>query len=253
MRVSPGAAKVKQLQGDVTIRFSTDGPPWYRCDHQGMKILLVEDEDSIADPLTEGLRREGFDVDRVATGEEALSADRADLVLLDLRLPDLDGTEVCRRLRAGSDVPIIVVSARGEEVDRVVGLELGADDYVVKPFGFRELLARIRAVTRRSRRREDDGALRVGELELDVRARRATLAGRELALTTKEFDLLALLASDPGAVVGRERMLREVWDTSWLGPTKTVDVHVATLRRKLGDPRWIETVRGVGHRLAPQP
>ena len=217
-----------------------------------MKILLVEDEDSIADPLAEGLRREGFAVDRVATGEAALTADPADLVLLDLRLPDVDGTEVCRRLRAESDVPIIVVSARDEEVDRVVGLELGADDYVVKPFGFRELLARIRAVMRRARR-DDDTVLRAGDLEVDVRARRATLTGRELALTTKEFDLLALLASDPGVVVGRERVLREVWDTSWLGPTKTVDVHVATLRRKLGDPRWIETVRGVGHRLAPQP
>ena len=217
-----------------------------------MEILLVEDEDGIAVPLAEGLRREGFSVTRVATGEAALDAGAPDLVLLDLRLPDLDGTEVCRNLRARSDVPIIIVTAKGEEVDRVVGLELGADDYVVKPFGFRELLARIRAVLRRARREDGNGVLRAGSLQVDVRARRASLDGRPLALTTKEFDLLALLASDPGAVVARERILREVWHTDWFGPTKTVDVHVATLRQKLGDPRWIETVRGVGHRLAPQ-
>jgi len=217
-----------------------------------VQILVVEDEDEIADPLVEGLRREGFEVSRAATGREALDAPLPDLVLLDLRLPDIDGIEVCRELRSRSDVPIIVVSARGEEVDRVVGLELGADDYVVKPFGFRELLARIRAVMRRTRPEAGDDSLRVGTLEIDPRARRASLDGRELALTTKEFDLLSLLASDPGAVIGRQQILREVWNTDWLGPTKTVDVHVASLRRKLGDPHWIETVRGVGLRLAPQ-
>ena len=218
-----------------------------------MQILLVEDDDAIAKPLVEGLRREGFDVSRVATGAAALAAPLPDLVLLDLRLPDIDGTEVCRLLRARSDVPIIVVTAKGEEVDRVVGLELGADDYVIKPFGFRELLARIRAVLRRTHRGADDARLRAGSLELDLRSRRATLDGSELALTPKEFDLLALLASDPGAVVSRDHMLREVWNTEWFGPTKTIDVHVASLRKKLGDPRWIETVRGVGLRLAPQP
>ncbi|MDH4340980.1 MAG: response regulator transcription factor, partial [Thermoleophilia bacterium] len=160
-----------------------------------MQILVVEDEDEIADPLVEGLRREGFEVSRAATGREALDAPLPDLVLLDLRLPDIDGIEVCRELRSRSDVPIIVVSARGEEVDRVVGLELGADDYVVKPFGFRELLARIRAVMRRTRPEAGDDSLRVGTLEIDPRARRASLDGRELALTTKEFDLLSLLAS----------------------------------------------------------
>jgi DNA-binding response OmpR family regulator len=217
-----------------------------------VEILVVEDEDAIAGPLAEGLTREGFAVSRVATGREALDAPLPDLVLLDLRLPDIDGIEVCRELRSRSSVPIIVVSARGEEVDRVVGLELGADDYVVKPFGFRELLARIRAVMRRSGAASDEDVLRAGALEVDLRSRRATLGGRELALTTKEFDLLAVLASDPGAVVERERLLREVWNTEWFGPTKTVDVHVASLRRKLGDPRWVETVRGVGLRLAPQ-
>jgi DNA-binding response OmpR family regulator len=174
-------------------------------------------------------------------------------VLLDLRLPGVDGTEVCRRLRARSDVPIIVVTAKGEEVDRVVLLELGADDYIVKPFGFRELLARVRAVMRRARPGTDRSRIRVGELEIDVRGRLASLGDQPLSLTTKEFDLLALLASEPGAVVSRQRILREVWDTEWFGPTKTVDVHVASLRKKLSDPAWIETVRGIGLRLVPKP
>ncbi len=213
----------------------------------------MEDDDAIATPLAEGLRREGFEVTRVASGEEALEAPLPDLVLLDLRLPGMDGTEVCRRLRARSDVPIIVVTAKGEEVDRVVGLELGADDYIVKPFGFRELLARIRAVLRRARPGSDRSQIRVGELAIDIRGRRASLRDEPLGLTTKEFDLLALLAREPGAVVSRQRILREVWDTEWFGPTKTVDVHVASLRKKLGDPAWIETVRGVGLRLVPQP
>jgi DNA-binding response OmpR family regulator len=218
-----------------------------------VEILLVEDEDAIAEPLAAGLRREGFQVDRVATGAEALAAPRPDLVLLDLRLPDLDGADVCRELRARSDVPIIIVTAKGEEIDRVVGLELGADDYVVKPFGFRELLARIRAVLRRTRPGSTDSRLVAKGLEIDLRSRRVVLRGEELALTPKEFDLLALLASDPGAVFGREHLLREVWHTDWYGSTKTIDVHVASVRKKLGDPRWIETVRGVGIRLAPQP
>ncbi len=173
-----------------------------------------------------------------------------DLVLLDVRLPDIDGFTVCRELRSRSDVPIIMVTAKGEEIDRVVGLELGADDYVVKPFGLRELIARIRAVARRTPgRQEARETLVVGGLEVDVPARRATVDGRELTLTLKEFDLLALLVSEPGIVVDRQRILREVWDTTWYGSSKTVDVHVAALRRKLGDPTLIETVRGIGLRL----
>jgi two-component system response regulator RegX3 len=215
-----------------------------------MRILVVEDEDAIAEPLVEGLRREGFDVDRVATGAAALEAALPDVVLLDLRLPDMDGLDVCRALRERSAVPIIVVTARGEESDRVVGLELGADDYVVKPFGLRELIARIRAVTRRtSSRPQGHEPLRVGTLVVDERARRAQLGDRELELTPKEFDLLAALARDPGAAVSRRRLLEEVWETAWYGSAKTIDVHVASLRRKLGDPGWIETVRGVGFRL----
>ena len=215
-----------------------------------MHILVVEDEDAIADPLVAGLRREGYDVSRTATGEGALGASPADLVLLDLRLPDIDGLDVCRQLRERSRVPIIVLTARGEEADRVVGLELGADDYVVKPYGLRELIARIRAVTRRAGSFDGTvGPLRAGELEVDERARRATLAGRELELTPKEFELLAALARDPGAAISRQRLLAEVWQTSWYGSSKTIDVHVAALRRKLGDSGWIETVRGVGFRL----
>ena len=215
-----------------------------------MRVLLVEDDDSIADPLTSGLGRHGFQVSRARTGAEALAAAPHDVVLLDLGLPDMDGMDVCRRLRATSAVPIIVVTARSEEVDRVVGLELGADDYVVKPFGFRELVARIRAVTRRARpATEPAEGPQLGPLELDRRQRLVRLDGVEVALTVKEFDLLALLAEDPGAGVARDRILEEVWDPHWFGPTKTLDVHVASLRKKLGDPGWIETVRGVGFRL----
>jgi DNA-binding response OmpR family regulator len=214
-----------------------------------VRVLVVEDEDAIAEPLVEGLRREGFVVTRAATGEEALAAAEADVVLLDLRLPDIDGLDVCRALRARSDVPIIAVTARGEEADRVVGLELGADDYVVKPFGIRELIARIRAVTRRTQSHRSAGPIRIDSLEVDERSRRARVDGNDVELTPKEFDLLAALARDPGAVVSRRRLLEDVWETSWYGSAKTIDVHVASLRRKLGDPGLIETVRGVGFRL----
>jgi two-component system, OmpR family, response regulator RegX3 len=215
-----------------------------------VRVLMVEDDDAIAEPLAKGLEREGLDVARAATGAEALDAQDYDVVLLDLGLPDIDGFEVCRRLRARSEVPIIVVTARGDEVDRVVGLELGADDYIVKPFGFRELLARIRAVTRRTQARPDEIAARtVGPLTIDRRTHHVDLSGAEIALTPKEFDLLALLTEAPGAVFTRAQILEEVWDAHWYGPTKTLDVHVAALRKKLGDPAWIETVRGVGFRL----
>jgi two-component system, OmpR family, response regulator RegX3 len=215
-----------------------------------VKLLLVEDEDAIAEPLAEGLRREGFLVERVATGRDALQAAEPDLVLLDVGLPDTDGLSVCRELRSRSSVPIIMVTAKGEEVDRVVGLEVGADDYIVKPFGFRELIARIRAVMRRTNERQPiQQAIELGALELDTRSRRVSVHGREVDLTPKEFDLLALLASDPGAVVSRARILEEVWQTTWYGSAKTIDVHVAALRKKLGEPSWIETVRGVGLRL----
>jgi DNA-binding response OmpR family regulator len=215
-----------------------------------MRILLVEDEDTIADPLIVGLQREGFDVDRAETVAAALAAAPADVVLLDLRLPDGDGLDVCRTLRGRSQVPIIVISARSEEADRVVGLELGADDYVVKPFGLRELVARIRAVTRRvSASGTPAQPLRAGGIEVDERTRRAAIDGRELSLTPREFELLAALARDPGAAVSRQRLLQEVWHTTWYGSAKTIDVHIGALRRKLGDAGLIESVRGVGFRL----
>ncbi|MEI8239630.1 MAG: response regulator transcription factor [Actinomycetota bacterium] len=218
-----------------------------------MKLLLVEDDPSISVPLSEGLGREGFEVVVASTGAAALAAPPVDLVLLDLGLPDLEGRVVCQQLRARSAVPIIVVTARGEEIDRVILLELGADDYVVKPFGFRELVARIRAVLRRTSATEPTTVgttMTVGDLQIDQRTRLVTHAGHSVALTPKEYDLLVCLAADPGAVRSREQLIHDVWDENWWGSTKTLDVHVASLRKKLS-PELIETVRSVGYRLVP--
>jgi two-component system, OmpR family, response regulator RegX3 len=218
-----------------------------------VRLLVVEDDDAIAVPLVEGLSRAGYSVDRAATGTEALArVAHADLVLLDLGLPDMDGSEVCRQVRKTSAVPIIIVSARGDESDRVLGLELGADDYLVKPFGLRELVARVRAVSRRAASDPDQLLQRIGAVEIDRRTRRVTVDEVEVALSPKEFDLLSLLGQDPGAVVSREQIMDEVWDPHWYGPTRTLDVHVASLRKKLGDPGLIETVRRVGFRLREQ-
>jgi DNA-binding response OmpR family regulator len=219
--------------------------------------LVVEDEPSIADPFARALLRGGFRPTVAGTGAEALRAVQElapDVVLLDLALPDADGRDVCRQIRAGSDVPIIIVTASGSVTDRVVGLELGADDYVVKPFAVGEVIARIRAVLRRGRgARPVHGRVVVGGLTIDRAARRAFLGETELDLTRKEFDLLDRLARDPGHVVTRETLMSDVWDENWFGSTKTLDVHVSWLRRKLADdpgsPRYIHTVRGVGFRL----
>jgi DNA-binding response OmpR family regulator len=222
------------------------------------RILLVEDEESISEPFTRALVREGFDPVVARTAAEALElAERVDpeLVLLDLMLPDGDGRDVCRELRRRSDMPIIMVTARGTETDRIVGLELGADDYVVKPFSSPEVIARIRAVLRRTRR-DEEAAPRVvlGELDIDGDARRVRMGDTELDLSRKEFDLLVVLADAAGRVLTRDHLMSRVWDENWFGPTKTLDVHIGTLRRKLGDdpsnPRWIHTVRGVGFRFA---
>jgi len=224
------------------------------------RILLVEDEESITAPLAEALGREGFDTSVAATAAAALelaAQDRPDLVLLDVMLPDGSGFDVARELRRASRVPIIMLTARGEETDRVAGLELGADDYVVKPFSARELVARIRAVLRRvaeAGEQRQEGAIEIGDVRLDP-GRRSTLFGRrQLELSRKEFDLLRLLMENAGSVVTRERLIEEVWDTNWFGSTKTLDVHVSGLRKKLGDdsaaPRYIHTVRGVGFRFA---
>jgi DNA-binding response OmpR family regulator len=229
----------------------------------GGRILVVEDEDSISEPFAEALRRAGFEplVTRTAAGALELAAEaEPDLVMLDLSLPDGDGRDVCRELRRRSDVPIVMLTARGTEMDRIVGLELGADDYVVKPFSAREVISRIRAVLRRSGSRDGAGGgagekpIRIDELELDPAARTARLAGEELDLSRKEFDLLAELMRNAGRVVKREDLMAKVWDVNWFGSTKTLDVHIGWLRRKLGDdhnaPRYIETVRGVGFRFA---
>jgi DNA-binding response OmpR family regulator len=222
------------------------------------RLLVVEDDPTIGEPLVEALGREGFAVTWVTTGAEAIGADLGDLVLLDLGLPDLDGHEVCRRLRERSDTPIIVLTARDDELERVLLLETGADDYVLKPFGFRELVARIRAVRRRSAKSwEPTSAIPAASdepaptLVVDRRSRRVRFDQRELDLTPKEFDLLALLARDPGRAHSRTEILEQVWDEHWWGSTKTLDVHIASLRRKLGDGSWITTLRGVGYRLDP--
>jgi DNA-binding response OmpR family regulator len=220
-------------------------------------VLFVEDEPSISEPFSAALAREGFEPVVAGTLAEARASatERApDLVLLDLGLPDGDGRDLCRELRAASDVPIIVLTARGTELERVLGLELGADDYVVKPFSGAEVIARMRAVLRRARPpRSSSGAVEVGPLRVDLAARRVWLDDAELQLSRKEFDLLAELLAHAGEVVTREDLMARVWDENWFGSTKTLDVHVRWLRGKLGDdpasPRFLHTVRGVGFRF----
>ena len=220
-------------------------------DNRGMDILLVEDDDAIAASLISGLATSGMTVRRVSNGADAVAAEIPDVVLLDIGLPDFDGFEVCRRIRQKSQVPIIMLTARDEEIDRVFGLEIGADDYVTKPFGLRELIARIRAVSRRRAAVDLPASeiLEIGNLKLDLSTRRVYMSGKEVKLTTKEFDLLAYLAEHPGIVHRRTDIMESVWDANWYGPTKTLDAHVAAVRKKLGNADWIEAVRGVGFRL----
>jgi len=217
-----------------------------------VNILIVEDDDRVARALRSALVRHGYGVTLAGDAGSAL-AERADppaLILLDLGLPDLDGVDLCRRLRGRSDVPIIVVTARGDEGARVTGLRAGADDYVVKPFGIAELLARMEAVLRRTGTVAPTTAVDVGDTHVDLARREVTVGGQEILLTRKEFDLLATLARRRGEVVARDELLAVVWDTAWVGSSRTLDVHVATLRAKLRRPAVIETVRGVGYRLA---
>jgi DNA-binding response OmpR family regulator len=220
-----------------------------------MRVLLIEDDSAIAAGIADALTGAGHEVRHEETGSAGLEAARAggpDLVVLDLGLPDLDGTDVCRAIRAFSSVPIIVVSARSDEIDRVLALEMGADDFLVKPFGIRELIARIRAVTRRT---SADGASppqterHLGPLVIDLRGQRITVGGAPVHLTTTEYQLLLYLSEEPGAVRPRSDILRNVWKTEWFGATKTLDAHVAALRKKLGSPAWIESVRAVGFRF----
>jgi two-component system response regulator RegX3 len=223
------------------------------------RILLVEDEEAITEPLAEALEREGFDPTVASTAREALERARSgspDLVLLDIGLPDGSGLDVCRELRRDSEVPIIMLTARGSEADRVAGLELGADDYVVKPFSAREVTARVRAVLRRAGAQAagPDGTIEIGGVRLDPDRREVTADGRAIELSRKEFELLRTLMTEAGSVITREALIEEVWDMNWFGSTKTLDVHVSGLRKKLGDdprsPRYIHTVRGVGFRFS---
>jgi DNA-binding response OmpR family regulator len=222
-------------------------------------VLVVEDEASLASTLSYNFRKNGFNVISAGDGLEGLQAARRespDVVVLDLMLPKMDGLEVCRRLRAGSDVPILMLTAKGEELDRVVGLEMGADDYLTKPFSMRELIARVRALLRRSGGRPaaaDVSRLTAGSLELDLRGRTVTRLGEEVALKPKEFDLLFFLAKNAGQVFTREQVLEHVWGYEFFGGSRTVDVHVRWLREKLeqdpGQPRHLLTVRGVGYKF----
>ena len=227
------------------------------------RILFVEDEDSISEPFSNALRRAGFEATIARTAAAALElADSVDpdLILLDLNLPDGDGRDVARTVRSRGDVPIIMLTASGAEADRVIGLELGADDYVTKPFSSAEVISRIRAVLRRSGPRTDiaavpgSGEATIGALRVDFAARVVSLGGEPLELPRKEYDLLALLAGSAGRTVPREEIMNAAWDESWFGSTKTLDVHVSSLRRKLGDdpvaPTYVHTVRGVGFRFA---
>ncbi|HEY3908096.1 MAG TPA: response regulator transcription factor [Streptosporangiaceae bacterium] len=213
----------------------------------GASVLVVEDDDSIATQLVRGLTRGGYQVDHVGTGSAAIARRSTDVVLLDLGLPDMDGVQVCRRLRERSDTAIIVITAFGEEPDRIMALDAGADDYLVKPFGLGELQARIRAVLRRAR--PEGEVVSYGPLVVDLRTHRVTVSDEEIQLTPKEFDILECLAADPGRVVTRHEIMETAWDAHWYGPTKVIDVHVVALRRKLGVPGLIETVYGRGFRL----
>ena len=217
------------------------------------RVLVAEDDPGISEPLVRALGREGYDVTHVTDGPAALDAalsGSADLLVLDLGLPGMDGLDVCRSLRSrGSSLPVLVLTARTDEPDLVVGLDAGADDYVGKPFRIAELMARVRAQLRRSAGPEHD-VVQVGAIVVDDSSRRVTVDDEEIALTPKEYELLLLLMRRVGVVVGRDELMREVWQTEWLGATKTLDMHVSTLRRKLGaSGSRITTVRGVGFRL----
>lgn len=215
----------------------------------GVRVLVVEDDRSIGEQLVRGLSRAGCRVELVGSAADAMRYTDVDVVLLDLGLPDVDGVDLCRRLRAMTATPILVVTARDTERERVTALDAGADDYIAKPFGFAELLARMRAVLRRVRTGGNREVIRYGPLTVDLDAQRVELDGDALPLTAKEFDILACLAAEPGRMVTREEIFERAWDVNWYGPTKVLDVHIAAIRRKLGDASLIETVYGRGFRL----
>jgi DNA-binding response OmpR family regulator len=214
--------------------------------------VVIEDDEAIAELVGAYLEQAGFRVVRERTGEgglEAVELRDPRFVVLDLGLPDLDGVEVCRQLRGSGSVPILILTARDEEVDRILGLELGADDYLTKPFSPRELVARVRAILRRAEpQAPESGVIELGDLRVDLRSRSVAVAGSTVPLRTLEFELIAELAQNAGQVVTRDRLLERVWGITFAGGTRTVDVHVAQLRKKLGRPDLIQTVRGVGYR-----
>jgi two-component system alkaline phosphatase synthesis response regulator PhoP len=221
-------------------------------------ILVVDDERNIVALVRLYLEKEGFNVVAASDGEQALvqfERSDPDLVVLDVMLPKLDGFEVCRELRRRGDVPILMLTARSEDIDAIVGLELGADDYVTKPFNPRALVARVKAILRRTDVTAKGGRpIQVGDLRIDPRRREASVGDRRLDLRAREFDLLAALARDPGVVLSRDALLEDVWGTDFPGETRTVDVHVAEVRKKLGDDGpQVETIRGIGYRLVPPP
>jgi DNA-binding response OmpR family regulator len=223
-------------------------------------ILLVDDEPLITDSLTYSLQREGFEVEAVADGLSAIEAVERinpDLIVLDLMLPDISGFEVCRRLRTTTSTPVIMLTARGEEIDRVLGLEVGADDYLAKPFSFRELLARIQATLRRvalDRQSSEAQPMSLRQLSLDPIARRVFKDEKELQLSAREFDLLEILMKNAGRAMSRDDLLKLVWGDEWVGDSRTLDVHIRWLRLKIEDdpasPKYIQTVRGYGYRFA---
>lgn len=213
-----------------------------------MRILLVEDDHRFATALTVGLRRAGYEVEHAPTVAAATAASPCDLVLLDLGLPDGDGIDLCRNIREQSDVGVIILSARGQERDTVTGLRCGADDYVVKPFGFAELQARMEAVLRRARSRPS-GLRVVGQLRVDLDRHSVHIGSEPITLTRKEFQLLAILAAEPEVAVRRDRLFAEVWHTSWQGTSRTLDAHMTALRSKIGAAAEIQTIRGVGYRI----
>jgi DNA-binding response OmpR family regulator len=215
----------------------------------GVNVLVIEDDEPIALALVNGLRRAGFVAESVGSAAAALNALPTEFILLDLGLPDRDGVELFHSLREVTTAPIIMVTARGSEEDRISGLDLGADDYVVKPFGVRELIARINAVLRRSSVKEPEPVQTLDGVEIDRRVRTVRSQGNVVACTPKEYGILEFLTRDPGKVITRQELLDGVWGPHWYGATKMIDVHVASLRRKLGAPEFIETLRGVGFRI----
>lgn len=215
-----------------------------------MHILIIEDDRSISDPLATGLNRDGYQTTVAESASAAIqNISQKDLIILDLGLPDMDGIELLKQIRRMSDIPIIIATARGDEMDRIIGLELGADDYVVKPFSLRELITRVKVI---SKRRSSSSSITTKHVVLDRSRREVKVDGKLIELSTKEFEVLSILVEEPGRVVPRQEFFSRIWDTNWFGSGKTLDVHINWLRKKLGNSEFIETVRGIGYRFVDE-